>query len=171
MSCTDALLWYFNAGVCVCVCAGVSVLYCIIICVCVSPLPRWLCSEVGASEICCQRWILIRDHCHIYSMQTHTHRDTSSIFTHTHLHFHMVQLQIHTGAGCPPCWCFVASQVTAATLITRPFVPPEDWHPVGDFTRAWTVASLNTLQLEQAFTVQNNSTVEPINRRLVRRLS
>lgn len=102
---------YVRVRVCLCSC----VWYCRIICVCVSPLPRWLCSEARASEICCQRWILIRDHCHILLQHehacAHTHKytqNTSSIFTLTHLHFHMVKLLIHTATMCPPCWYFVA---------------------------------------------------------------
>lgn len=79
---------------------------------CVSPLPRWLCSEAGASEICCQRWILIRDHCHIYRTHTHTcmHTGTRHPSSHTpplphgrttnsHSHYVSSMLMVSGSAG------------------------------------------------------------------------
>lgn len=85
MSCMEVFLWYFSAGVHLYMCVLCCIIICMCVSMCVSPLPRWLCSEVGASEICCQRWILIRDHCHIYSTHTYTHAQA-----------HVVHLQSHT---------------------------------------------------------------------------
>lgn len=95
--------------------------WCVCVSMCVSLLPRWLCSEAGASEIWCQRWILIRDHCHIHRTHTHTHtlRHSRHPSWLTHLHLHMAELLIYTATVFPPCWYLQAAQVTAATLITR----------------------------------------------------
>ncbi len=87
----SCLVWtWFVIFQCWCVFVFVCVWYCIIICMCVSmcvsPLPRWLCSEAGASEICCQWWILIRDHCHIYRTHTHTCTRTQAHVIHLHSH-------------------------------------------------------------------------------------
>lgn len=135
----NVFLWCFSV-LQVCICISVYNDVCLCVCerarehACVLPLPRWLCSD--ASEICCQWWILIRDHCHIHRTHTRT-------LTHAHPRAHpahprvrAVEALIYTATARPPCWCFPAVQVTAATLITGLSVTRGDWHPTNTTNNA-----------------------------------
>lgn len=120
--------WFWDILVSVCAYAPGTVRW--FVCVCWrTPLlcPDGCARRLELQRSVCQRWILIRDHCHIYSAHMHagTRHPSWSLHTST---FHMVKVLIPTVTTCHPCWCLRALQVMATAPIVWFSVTPDHWH-------------------------------------------